>query len=235
MFDGADVVRGNIEECPSIERQAIHALHFVCLGGDFHHQIPHAVIRGFAHHAESVHRLGRGQVGFCICVAVQAIVHRREQCGPAAGIGVEHGLHKIGGGRLALGAGDTDDGQLILRAAIELSGQQAHGLTRIIDDQSRGAGDGGILGFGHVCGKSGLIDVRQVIRLEPTLAAQERAGNDLARVIGNGSERLVSVGKIRCIVGPAIALDDFAEQMMSVEQFGGRSQSQSHKSFSPYS
>ena len=171
VFDGADVVRGNIEECPSIERQAIHALHFVCLGGDFHHQIPHAVIRGFAHHAESVHRLGRGQVRFCICVAVQAIVHRREQCGPAAGIGVEHGLHKIGGGRLALGAGDTDDGQLILRATIELSGQQAHGLTRIIDDQSSGAGDGGILGFGHVCGKSGLIDVRQVIRLEPALAA----------------------------------------------------------------
>ena len=234
VFDGADVIGGDVEECARVKGQSIDPLHLVRLGGHLHHQILHAVIDGFAHHAESIHRFGGGQIGFHVRAAVQAIVHRGEQCRLAVAIGAQHGLHEVGGGGLALGAGDADDRERILRTVIEFGGQQAHGLARVVDDQTGGAGRGGILGFGHVCGESGGVDAVQIFGLEPALAAQERAGLHLARVIGDGGERHVGAGDVRRIIGPQIPLNDLTQQMVLPQQRGGRSQSQSHNT-SPYS
>ena len=118
-----------------IESQAIDAVHLVRLGGDLHHQILHTVIGRLAHHAEGVHRFGCGQIGFDVGVAVKAIIDRGEQCGLAAGDGVDKRLREVRGGRLALGAGDADDRELVLRISVERGGQQAHRLTCVVDDQ----------------------------------------------------------------------------------------------------
>ena len=118
VFDRADVVGGDVEERGHIESQAIDAVHLVRLGGDLHHQILHTVIGRLAHHAEGVHRFGRGQIGLDVGVAVKAIIDRGEQCGLASGDGVDKRLREVRGGRLALGAGD---GRLIaLRASLTI-------------------------------------------------------------------------------------------------------------------
>ena len=135
VFDRADVVGGDVEERGHIESQAIDAVHLVRLGGDLHHQILHTVIGRLAHHAEGVHRFGCGQIGFDVGVAVKAIIDRGEQCGLAAGDGVDKRLREVRGGRLALGAGDADDRELVLRISVERGGQQAHRLTCVVDDQ----------------------------------------------------------------------------------------------------
>ena len=142
VFDRADVVGGDVEERGHIESQAIDAVHLVRLGGDLHHQILHTVIGRLAHHAEGVHRFGCGQIGFDVGVAVKAIIDRGEQCGLAAGDGVDKRLREVRGGRLALGAGDADDRELVLRISVERGGQQAHRLTCVVDDQAGGGGCG---------------------------------------------------------------------------------------------
>ena len=142
VFDRADVVGGDVQERGHIESQSVDAVHLVRLGRDLHHQILHAVIGRLAHHAEGVHRFGRGQIGLDVGVAVKAIIDRGEQCGLAAGDGVDKRLREVRGGRLALGAGDADDRELVLRISVERGGQQAHRLTCVVDDQAGGGGCG---------------------------------------------------------------------------------------------
>ena len=227
MFDRADVVGGDVEERGHIESQAIDAVHLVRLGGDLHHQILHTVIGRLAHHAEGVHRFGCGQIGFDVGGAVKAIIDRGEQCGLAAGDGVDKRLREVRGGRLALGAGDADDRELVLRISVERGGQQAHRLTCVVDDQAGGGGCGWVLGFGH-----GFVDAVQILGLELALAAQQGTRRDLAGVVGDAGERLIRRSDTGRVVGPDIPLDDFTQQMVFLEQVSGRSQSQSHNCFS---
>ena len=143
---------GEIEEGSHVEGQAVDAVDLVGLGGDLHHQVSHAVVRGLAHHAERVQRLRRGQLRRQHGMTVKAEVHRREQRATAMRIFVQDGMRQIGGGGLAFGAGDADDREFVLGHAVEGGGQQAHGLVHVLYDDADGFRAIGVFGFRHVCG-----------------------------------------------------------------------------------
>ena len=234
MLDRADMVGGDVQERGHVERQPVHALDLVRLRGDLHDEVLHAVVSGLSHHAESVHRLGRGQVGLDVRVPVQAVVHGGEQRCLAVRVGVQHGLGEVRGRSLALGTSDADHGQLVLRASIELRGQQAHGLARVIDDQAGCAGLCRKIGVGHVCGQPALVDVMQILGLEPPLAAQQRALAHVPRVIGDRRKSGVSPFDVVRIKRPTIRADDLPKQTVPLEQLRRRCQRYRHTKTFPH-
>ncbi len=217
MFDVADVVGGDVEEGSHVEGQAVDAVDLVGLGGDLHHQVSHAVVRGLAHHAERVQRLRRGQLRRQHGMTVKAEVHRREQRATAMRIFVQDGMRQIGGGGLAFGAGDADDREFVLGHAVEGGGQQAHGLVHVLYDDADGFRAIGVFGFRHVCGQAFAVDAVKEFRLETALDEQHRTGLDLAGIVGDRPDRLIRAGQIRSVKRPSTAVNDFAKQMMLLQ------------------
>ena len=218
VFDVADVVGGDVEEDSHVEGQAVDAVDLVGLGGDLHHQVSHAVIRGLAHHAERVQRLRRGQLRRQHGMTVKAEVHRREQRATAMRIFVQDGMRQIGGGGLAFGAGDADDREFVLGHAVEGGGQQAQGLARVVDDESRNLGVIGEVTFRHIGDETALLESVKEFRPEAALAHQQRAFAHGAGVIGDMRERHIGIVDAIGIQAPTFRCDDLIEQMMGGQQ-----------------
>ena len=218
VFDVADVVGGDVEEGSHVEGQAVDAVDLVGLGGDLHHQVSHAVVRGLAHHAERVQRLRRGQLRRQHGMTVKAEVHRREQRATAMRIFVQDGMRQIGGGGLAFGAGDADDREFVLGHAIEGGGQQAQGLARVVDDESRNLGVIGEVTFRHIGDETALLEPVKEFRPEAALAHQQRAFAHGAGVIGDMRERHIGIVDAIGIQAPTFRCDDLIEQMMGGQQ-----------------
>ena len=228
MFDGADVVGGDVEERCGVEVEAVDAVDFVRLRRDLHHQVLHAVRDRFAHHADRVERFRGGQVGLVVVLAVEAVVDRREQRRLAARDGVEDGVRQVGGRGLAFRAGDADERELVLRIVVEGLGEQAQRLARVVDNQSGGLRVVTVIVLGHVGGHAQLVGVLEVFGFEPALAAHDRTVDDVLGAVGDRGELLAGALHGDRIHRPLVRGDDLPEQMVLVQQCCGRLQCQRH-------
>ena len=228
MLNGADVVRGDVEECAQVEGQPIDPVHLVGLGGDLHDHVAHAGIHGLPHHPEEVQGLRGRQFGLPVVLPVQAVVDGRKEGRPSARKLVEHTLEEVGGGRLPLGSGDADQGEVILRVSIVGRSQEAHGLAYVGNDDARGLAPFGQVRLGHIGSHPGLVASVQVFGLEIPLAEEEAALFHLAGVVGQRLELGRLAVLVRSIQGPVPALNHLAEQVVPAQQIQCGSHRQSH-------
>ena len=214
MLDRADMILADVEERAHVEREPVHALHLVCLRADLHHQVRHAVIHGFAHHAQRVERFGRGEIRFGVGVAVKTVVHGGEQGAAPAAVSVEDGLREIGRGGFALGAGDAHQRELAFRMIVEFGSEQAQRLARIVDDEAGAIGALRQIGFRNIGGEPLLRRAVKKFRLESALADQQRAGGDLACVIREFFKRRVRTIDTRGVELPDVAMNHLSQKIM---------------------
>jgi len=151
-------------------------------------------------------------------MAVETVIDRGEQCATTVGIGVEDGLREVCGGGLAFGAGDADDREFVLGHAVEGGGQQAQGLARVVDDESRNLGVIGEVTFRHIGDETALFEPVKEFRPEAALAHQQRAFAHGAGVIGDMRERHIGIVDAIGIQAPTFRCDDLIEQMMGGQQ-----------------
>ena len=87
-----------------------------------------AAVDHLAEHALQLHRFGGGEPGRALD-AGDAIDHRAQQGRPQVGGGEDRG-QQVGGGRLAVGAGDGGDPQLARGVAVEARRHEGHRAAR---------------------------------------------------------------------------------------------------------
>ena len=160
VLAGPDVVGGQVGEHPHVVVDAPHPVHHQPLAGHLHH---HRVAPGVHKGAEDLLQLVAlgGGVGGIFVAAL--IVHAvgADHAHMAAG-GLQHAADHVGGGGLALGAGDPDHGHPAGRVAEQVGAHQGHGVAAaghlqdrdpfqpfqadvVLDDQ-RGRPPGGAVG-----------------------------------------------------------------------------------------
>ena len=127
VLAGADVVGGKVGEHPHVVMDAPHPVHHQTLAGYLHH---HRVAPGVRKGAEDLLQLvalGGGVGG--VLMAAQIIDAVGADHPHLAAGGFQHAADHVGGGGLALGAGDPDHGHLPGGAAKEIGAHQGHGVA----------------------------------------------------------------------------------------------------------
>ena len=127
VLAGADVVGGKVGEHPHVVVDAPHPVHHQALAGHFHH---HRVTPGVHKGAEDLLQLvalGGGVGGVLVAAhVVHAVGADHAHLAPG---GFQHAADHVGGGGLALGAGDADHGHLAGRVAEQVGAHQGHGMA----------------------------------------------------------------------------------------------------------
>ena len=127
VLAGADVVGGQVGEHPHVVVDAPHPVHHQALAGHFHH---HRVTPGVHKGAEDLLQLvalGGGVGGVLVAAhVVHAVGADHAHLAPG---GFQHAADHVGGGGLALGAGDADHGHLAGRVAEQVGAHQGHGMA----------------------------------------------------------------------------------------------------------
>ena len=192
MLLGGDVVLTEIQEHADIEMLAIDPLHLVRLTGYLGGHIRQAMVPGLGKQPLQIQRLRRGQVYVHIRTAAIPPGGGAEARGTACQ-GVGNGLDHIGGGGLALGAGDADKGQAVGGLVVEPAGRQALRLAHIRHP------DAGDIHPGKVCLRQGAHGPPapghfQVFRLEAiALADKQVAGPGLTGIVADAGDGGVPV------------------------------------------
>ena len=191
VFDRADVVRRNVEECAHVESEAEHAVDLVRLAGNLHHHMRHAVVNSLAQKVEKVEAFRRRQLRFHIGFAVHAVIYRAEQGRLIARQLGKKVMHVVGGGRLALRAGDADHRQLLLRMAVELGAEQSHGLMHVGNYNPQGFGVLAHVSLRHIAAQR--VQPVEVFGFEVSLAKKQRTFAHFSRVVADVLEAQVGL------------------------------------------
>ena len=123
VLGGADVVGGEVEEQGGVELDARHPVELHGLRGHLHDHVGAARLLHLGEALVQLQRLRGGIPGVAEHLVPDEGAHGADHAGLMAR-GGENGAEDIGGGGLALGAGDADDGQPVGGVAIEGGGQQ---------------------------------------------------------------------------------------------------------------
>ena len=192
VLDGRNVVLADVQKAGGGEVGAQGAVVLQSLAGHLHGQVLHPRGNSVGEVALEVQRLGGGEVGLELLHPVVGV-----DGGDHAGGGlplpfhvlVQNILQVVGGGGLALGAGDADDLQLSRGVVIEQVGQRSDGQAHV-RHQNAGQvhlGIGGQADIGHGAFVLGHL---QKLSLEVgALAEKQGAGDHLPGVVGHQSHR----------------------------------------------
>ena len=187
MLPLADMVGADVQKYAEIKVLAVDAADLIGLTGDLRGGNAQSVVADQGQHTLEIQGFRRGQVGQ-LCITAHIVLHTAEQPRAAAGHGIHHLMGHAGGGGLALGAGDTDEGQGSGGMIVEPLRRQALGLAHI---GNRQAGESRAFdGLGrHVANGTALGGHLQIFRLEAVALADEQiAGLDLTGVVGNAGK-----------------------------------------------
>ena len=218
VLDGGNVVVADVEKARGGKLGAQGAVVFQRLAGYLHGHILQPGLGGVGKVALEVQRLRGGEVRLKALHAVVGV-----DGGDNAGlpsplallVAVQDGLHIVGGGRLALGAGDADDLQLAGGMVVEPVGQRGQHLSGVGNGDAGQAGDGVLLlaDAGHGALIPGHL---QKLSLKVgALADEEGAGGHLPGVAGEAGDALVPVQAVRDGGGKQVLL---REQVQVVSQ-----------------
>ena len=127
VLAGADVVRRKVGEHTHIVVDARHTVHHQTLTGHFHQSRVAAGIQKFAESFLQLVALG-GCVG-CILVLAHVVDAVGADHAHLTACGFQHALDHMGGGGLALGAGDADHGHLPGGITEKVAAHQRHGVA----------------------------------------------------------------------------------------------------------
>ncbi len=166
VLAGADVVRGQVQEHSGVEGEAVQALELHGLGGCLQHHIGAPGVGHLPQGPVEGDGLGGGVGAVGQLFPPDVRPQGADHAGLVPGGGQDVPDH-VGGGGLALCAGDGDEGQIVPGAAVELGGQQGQGGPGIVHGgagdalgQGRGAHHGGgapIQGLGDVGAAVGAV------------------------------------------------------------------------------
>jgi hypothetical protein len=130
VLAGADVVRRKVREDADVVVDARHAVHHQALAGHFHQRHITACIHELAEGLLQLVAFGGGVCGLLMAsheIDAVGADHAHLFAG-----GFQHALDHVGGGGLALGAGDADHGHLPGRVAEEVAAHQRHGIAAVL-------------------------------------------------------------------------------------------------------
>ena len=130
VLAGADVVRRKVGEDADVVVDARHAVHHQALTGHFHQRHITACIHELAEGLLQLVAFGGGVCGL-LMAAHEIDAVGADHAHLFAG-GFQHALDHVGGGGLALGAGDADHGHLPGRVAEEIAAHQRHGIAAVL-------------------------------------------------------------------------------------------------------
>ena len=186
VLNGGNVVVPNVEKGGGGKGDAQGAVVLQRLAGYLHHQIFHAGGAGVGKVPLQLQGLGGGEVGLEALHPVPGVDGRDDAAGlPLRGqVLVQDMFQVVGGGRLALGAGETDDFQMPGGVVVVFCRQWGHGPPHVLD-QDAGKVRRGIGRLADV-GKGPPADgVRQVLRLEVgPLTEKQGTGDGFPGVVG---------------------------------------------------
>ena len=144
VFQRTDVVLADIQKHPDVKIHPVDPAELVRLRGNLHCQKRQTAVAGLGKIPLQIRRFRCGQV--CL-VMLNAGIHLH--CGKhrallcctqlriAAAEGVQNIFHKIGGGGLALGSGQTDHAEVPVCLLVKGDGNQAHRLADVADQNVR--------------------------------------------------------------------------------------------------
>ena len=210
MLAGADVIRFQIGEDGIVVLEACHTAELHSLAGHLHDHIADASL----HHLRKIflHQEGfrRGVQGRDVLVTDDGF-DGADQAGGQAGLFQDAPNH-VGGGGLALGAGDPDGGQLFRRMAVPGGGQLSQSHTAVIHLEH-----GDIFRHLHVLlhhqRHSALFQhVRNVfvaVSDRTRQAEEDTAGNGLSRVVDDFSDVLFQAALEQSIIHTENQVDQF--------------------------
>ena len=137
MLRPADVVGGEVEEQRRVEDDAVHTAELHSLGGHLHDHMGTSGVRHLPQRAVEGDRLRRGVGAFRQELAPYVGPQRADHAGLIPGGGEDLPEH-MGGGGLALGAGDGGQGQRLGGMAVKLRRQPGQGGAGLLHG---GSGD----------------------------------------------------------------------------------------------
>ena len=192
VLDGAYVVEPDVEETAQRQLDAVAAVVLERLAGHLHDKPAKARVARVGQVAPEVGALGRGVAGGAVLDAVVGLDGTDHAAGAGAARVVDDGAQHIRAGRLALGAGDADDGQVAVGVAERGGGREGHRAAKLVrgHGERREGGDGGrelgvFLGVAKVSGGAGLGGGGEESRPEGgALAYEDVARANGARVAG---------------------------------------------------
>ena len=186
VLPGADVVGGEVEEDPGGEGEPRHPAVLHGLGGHLHHHVGAPLGYHIMEQLVEEQRVrgGVGAVGPLLPPYVCPHGADHPRCVPGREQNVPH---HVGGGGLALGAGDADEGEALGGVAIKGGGQVGQGVPGLFHHK-----EGDRTGQGHRGHHSGgppvhrLGDVLGAVGVFAGDGHEEGAGGDGAGVAGEG-------------------------------------------------
>ena len=144
VLDGADVVEADVQKAPDGEVDAVGAVVLERLARDLHHKAAEARVSGVGQVAPQVGALGSRVARRAVLNAVVGLDGADDAAAAGPARMVEDRSEHVGAGRLALGAGDADDGQVAVGASRGGGGGDGHGTSQL----ACGHGEGGKARFG---------------------------------------------------------------------------------------
>lgn len=196
MLDGGDVVQADVQEAGGGEAGAQGAVVLQRLAGHLHGEVGDAGRHRVGKVPLEIQGLRRGEVGLEALRAVVGVDGGDDAAlRPALlrQILIQDILQIIGGGGLALGAGDADDRQEPGGMAVVPVGQGGHHLAHV-GHQDAGQIHGRVGGLAHIGHRAPLGGLGQIGLLEVgALAQKESAGDHLLAVAGDQGDGLGQV------------------------------------------
>ena len=140
VLQRTDVVLADIQKHPDVKIHPVDPAELVRLRGNLHRQKRQTAVAGLGKIPLQIGRFRCGQVRL---VMLDAGVHlhsgkhrallRRAQLRVSAAEGVQNIFHKVGGGGLALGSGQTDHAKVLVCLLVKGDGNQTHRLADVAD------------------------------------------------------------------------------------------------------
>ena len=196
VLDGGDVVQADVQEAGGGEAGAQGAVVLQRLAGHLHGEVGDAGRHRVGKVPLEIQGLRRGEVGLEALRAVVGVDGGDDAAlRPALlrQILIQDILQIIGGGGLALGAGDADDRQGPGGMAVVPVGQGGHHLAHV-GHQDAGQIHGRVGGLAHIGHRAPLGGLGQIGLLEVgALAQKESAGDHLLAVAGDQGDGLGQV------------------------------------------
>ena len=177
-----EMVAGQVREDGDVEGDLVEAVEGEAVAGGFDDGVLAARLDHLAEEALDLGRLGGGHaVGVAVDVGPGHVGIDGAETADAGAGGFEDGREDVGGGRLAVGAGDADDGEVAAGVAVEGGRGLREGHARIFD------GDDGLLA-GEVSPCSPTATLSTTTAAAPASSASVKNAVAIDGKAGNGDE-----------------------------------------------
>ena len=155
VLNGRDVVAPNVEEACNCKVKAQDSVVLEGLARDLHVHVGKAGLAGVGEVTPEVRGLRRGVVALLALDAVEGLDGAHDAGTCVRLVAVKHGAEHVGHRRLALGAGDANDGEVVVGVAKGLGRGERHGAAQVRGDECGRSG-------GNVCQPGCAVPVAKV-------------------------------------------------------------------------